>query len=155
MIGLVMILGILLGFWAICLMNDTGAVIGSIGAILVAGATLFGVFYIGDCAESRIIDEKIAVYQEENDSIEKDIESVIEQYMQHEKEVFKAAKVDSAITLVQLFPNLKSDALVKQQLEVYQNNNEQIKKLKTRKLECEKSKWLLYFGGKKAGGGDE
>lgn len=151
------IVAVFLGLYISVFFDELGIIISTLGGCIAVFAMVFSVFFIGDCAESRIIDEKIAIYQEENDNIEKDIESVVEQYMEHEKEVFKTAKAESPITLIQIYPELKSDALVKQQLEVYQSNNEQIKTLKTKKLECEKSKWLLYFGGKKAegGGGDE
>lgn len=158
MILLVIVAGVVLvflGFFVSVFSDEFGVVMTVLGGMAAVLAVVFSMFYIGDCAESRIIDEKIAIYQEENASIEKDIESVVEQYMEHEKEVFKTAKAESPITLIQIYPELKSDALVKQQLEVYQSNNEQIKTLKTKKLECEKSKWLLYFGGKKAEGGAE
>lgn len=53
---------------------------------------------------------------------------------QEEKIMIKTANKESLITLVQLYPDLKSNDLVKKQMDIYVNNNKKIKKLKTKKL---------------------
>lgn len=92
------------------------------------------------------IGDKIAMYQEENANIEQDIDKVVKEYMNHEHDTFTNLKDESAITLVTLFPELKSDNLIKQQLEIHVTNNEKIKSLKEEKINVAKIKWLLYFG---------
>ena len=98
-------------------------------------------------ATANIIDDKIAMYQEENVAIEQDIDRIVEEYLKHEHDTFtELKKEESSITLVTLFPELKSDTLVQQQLEIYVANNAKIKNLREEKIDIAKLKWLLYFG---------
>lgn len=98
-------------------------------------------------ATASTIDSKIAMYQEENATIEQDIDRVVDAYLEHEHETFADLKTEeSSITLVTLFPELKSDTLVQQQLEIYVANNAKIKELKEAKIDIAKKKWLIYFG---------
>ena len=94
-----------------------------------------------------LLDQKIEMYQEENSQIEQSIDTIIEEYLAHEHDTFvELAPDESSINLVTLYPELKSDSLVQQQLEVYVANNEKIRTLREEKIELSKSKWLLYFG---------
>ena len=98
-------------------------------------------------ATASTIDDKIAMYQEENVAIEQDIDRIVEEYLKHEHDTFTDLKTEkSSITLVTLFPELKSDTLVQQQLEIYVANNANIKSLREQKIDIVKLKWLLYFG---------
>lgn len=47
----------------------------------------------------------------------------------------------------QMYPELKSDELVSNQIDIYNSNNKKIKKLKLQKIENQKAKFYLYFGG--------
>ena len=71
--------------------------------------------------------QKIAMYQEENTNIETQIDELVENYMSYESETLKEFKVESSITLVSLYPELKADELVKTQIETYTSNNTKIK----------------------------
>lgn len=98
-------------------------------------------------ATESTIDSKIEMYQEENTNIEQDIDKIVKEYLEHEHDTFANLKTEeSSITLVTLFPELKSDTLVQQQLEIYVENNAKIKKLKEEKIDIAKIKWILYFG---------
>ena len=94
----------------------------------------------------RTIDERIAMYQEENENIESDMNILVEQYMNYESDTLGELKADSSITLVSLYPELKADTLVTKQIEVYIANNEKIKSLKEDKINLSVMKWWLYFG---------
>lgn len=94
-----------------------------------------------------VIDEKIEMYQTENSKIETQIADTVKQYQKYETEIFTEVAPDSAITLVALYPELKSDALVQKQIEVYIANNEKIKTLKESKITGNIKRWWLYFGG--------
>lgn len=96
--------------------------------------------------DGRVIDEKISMYAEENTVIEAQIQTVIKEYMNHEKETFKDCSAESMITLVDLYPELKSDTLVSKQIDVYLNNNNEIKNLKREKINISSYKWFVYFG---------
>ena len=65
--------------------------------------------------------------------------------MNHESEVFDRSDTESLIVLIQMYPELKSDELVKNQIDVYISNNNKIKSLKEAKINYELSKWWLYF----------
>lgn len=94
-----------------------------------------------------VVDDKIAMYQEENNKIETQIAEIVKQYQEYEKDIFIEVSPESAVTLVSLYPELKSDSLVQKQIEVYVANNETIKTLKESKINGNVVKWWLYFGG--------
>ena len=81
--------------------------------------------------------------------IEEQISAVVKQYQEYETGIFANAKTESSVTLVALYPDLKADALVKKQIEVYLENNEKIKELKEKKINGNVIRWWLYFGGGK------
>ena len=98
-------------------------------------------------ASESVIDHKIEMYQEENTKIEQEVDNLVKEYIDHEHDTFAELKEEkNAITLVTLFPELKSDSLVKQQIEIYVKNNTKIKKLKEEKIDISLAKWKLYFG---------
>lgn len=92
------------------------------------------------------IDRKITMYEEENAAIEESIDVTVKSYMDFEASTYIKLKDKDAINLVSLFPELKSDTLVQQQIEVYVANNHKIKELKEAQIDLSKAKWKLYFG---------
>ena len=98
-------------------------------------------------ATSRGIDDKIEMYQAESAKIEAQIDRIVKDYLEYEKETRVNFKTeDSPMTLMALCPELKSDALVQQQLDVYIQNNAQIRELRKQQIDIAQIKWLLYFG---------
>lgn len=95
----------------------------------------------------NVIDDKIAMYEEENTKIEEQISAAVESYQKYETEIITEVKGESAISLVALYPDLKADTLVQKQIEVYLANNEKIKELKESKINGSVKRWWLYFGG--------
>ena len=93
------------------------------------------------------MDEKIAMYQEENAYIENQIDMVVKQYQEYETDIFESANVDSPMVLVSLYPELKADTLVQEQIDIYVANNQKIKELKEKKINGNVYRWWLYFGG--------
>lgn len=94
----------------------------------------------------RTVDARIEMYQEENTRIEQQIAETVQQYQQHETNIFTEVAPESSMTLVALYPELKSDALVQQQIEIYISNNEKIKELREEKIQGSVNRWWLYFG---------
>lgn len=92
-----------------------------------------------------IISQQIVMYEEENNKIEKSIEAAVLQYEDYEKDTYTniANKSEDVELLVQFYPQLKSDSLVKEQIKTYRDNTNQIKKLKTKQIELQKYKWWL------------
>lgn len=97
---------------------------------------------------SRTVPKQIALYEEENKKIEDQLNITVEQYMRYEESIFTevAKNNESLITLVSLYPELKSDNLVQAQIEVYVDNNKKIKELKERQASESVIRFWLYFG---------
>lgn len=95
---------------------------------------------------SSTIDSRISMYEEENAKIEESISTAVQGYMDFESETFTNLKDEDVISLITLYPELKSDTLVQEQMQVYLDNNAKIKELKEEKINVSKDKWLLYFG---------
>ena len=95
-----------------------------------------------------VIDYRIEMYEEENIRIEQQIADVVEEYQKYETDIFMEVAPESAVTMVSLYPELKSDSLVQAQIEVYVENNKTIKDLKDKQINGDVYRWWLYFGGK-------
>ena len=94
----------------------------------------------------RTINQKIDMYTKENEIIENEINVLVEQYMHYESDTYGNLKGGSSITLIALYPELKTNTLVEKQIEVYLANNDQIKLLKKDLINLSNYKWCLYFG---------
>lgn len=92
------------------------------------------------------LESKINMYTEENQNIEEDMNILVEQYMNYESDTYGNLKNESSITLVSLYSELKADTLVEKQIEIYTENNKEIKELKEKIINISNYKWLLYFG---------
>ena len=137
-----------IGSWLDANHNETVAsccamICGTAGGIISFVAM---VVLIANVSALLTIDNKIAMYQEENTNIERQIEGCVKQYQEYESGVFADASSESVITLVSLYPELKADALVAKQIEVYLGNNKKIKELKEQSIDGDVMRWWLYFG---------
>lgn len=119
-------------------------VIGGAGGFIFLIATLCLTIEVSSLST---IDDKISMYQEENAKIEADIAATVAQYQEYETGIFTSVAPDSSMTLVALYPDLKSDTLVQKQIEVYIENNNKIKELKAEQISGSVKRWWLYFGG--------
>lgn len=115
--------------------------------LLLIGSLILIVVSAVYVVDGRVIDTKIAMYQEENKAIETQMDILVDKYMDYESKTLGDLKGESSITLVSLYPELKSDELVNQQIKVYTDNNDKIKRLKEDKINTSTWKWWLYFGG--------
>ena len=104
--------------------------------IVIAFGLVLCCFYT---SSGSIVDEKIAMYEEENIKIENQIDIIVKEYQKYEVEVY------DTMTAAMLFPELTSNTLVQKQIEIYVNNNQQIKALKEEKLKHELYGWWLFF----------
>lgn len=118
----------------------------AIGISVIISIIILTCCYLDEVMAGKFIDEKIAMYQEENTKIEEQIDALVRNYMKYESNTFAEFKGDDSVLVVSLYPELKSDALVQNQISVYTENNKKIKELKEQKIEAAKSKWWLYFG---------
>lgn len=93
-----------------------------------------------------VIDQKIEMYEQENARIEEQISDIVTQYQEYETGIFTEIAPESSVTLVSLYPDLKSDTLVQKQIEIYLANHDKIKALKKKEISGSVLRWWLYFG---------
>ena len=92
-------------------------------------------------------DKMIQIYTEENEEVEKKLENAVQNYMQYEKDIMISVSPDTdTISLISLYPDLKSDKLVESEIETYISNNDKIKELRAGKTKKSIYKFLLFFG---------
>lgn len=124
-----------------------GVAMVSFGGIVGIVALVATVFLCCEVSSDARIDDKIAMYTEENAVIEQQIAECVERYQEYEQGVFEKVSPTDAVAFVTLYPELKSDTLVQAQIETYVENNNKIKQLKEKKIDAAVRKWWLYFGG--------
>lgn len=117
----------------------------SIGGVLTSLALIAMIFIVPDYSNIMIIDDKIALYEEENTNIEQNIGELVESYKDYESSTFDNFKLDNPSMLFSMYPELKSNELATKQIDLYISNNIEIKKLKETKLDYEVYKWWLFF----------
>jgi hypothetical protein len=116
-------------------------------SFILAGVLLLSIVFVGGSYSQVIsIDEKIAMYQEENAQIETEIDEIVAAYLSHEQTVMENAKPPESVTAILLtYPELNSNTMVTKQIEIYADNNNQIKALKAEKLNLQVLRWWLFF----------
>lgn len=119
-----------------------------IGLAFAVISVIAGVIVGVDVTKASVLDERIAMYADENERIEQQVAEVVRQYQQYEADIFTEVNPENAITLVALYPDLKSDSLVQSQIELYTENNKAIRSLKDRDIKANTLRWWLYFGGR-------
>lgn len=126
--------------------DEIGTIFQIVGAIATIVSTIVSIILL-ICVLNRVnIDKKIALYEEENTKIEQQIADTVKQYQEYETGIFTEVSPKDSITLVALYPELKSDTLVQSQIEVYVENNKAIKSLKSSAINAPVYRWWLYFG---------
>lgn len=128
--------------------GDFNMVLGIMFAIIAVSLVIACTAIWSELANEHIIDKKIQLCIDENTKIEENVDSIVKQYMKYEQETFDELKIEydgDAMTIVSLFPELKSDTLVSQQISIYTSNQREIKRLKEEKIDLIKYRWLLYF----------
>lgn len=153
MILVILVIGILMVTLGIVLYDkldygkdEIGKIFQIIGTVVTIISTIVTIVMLV-CVLNRVnIEKKIAIYEEENTKIEQQIADTVKQYQEYETGIFTEVAPESSITLVALYPELKSDTLVQSQIEVYVENNKTIKELKSSAINAPVYRWWLYFG---------
>lgn len=96
--------------------------------------------------DSFVIQDKIDMYIEQNNKIENEMSEMVEDYIKYEGQTFKDVTKDNAMQIAQFYPNLKSNELVKNNMELHQENIKNINNLKAQQINYKIAKWWLYFG---------
>lgn len=144
----ILVIAVLLIILGICwsCKTDLGDLIAILGVIVLLISLVMIVINSVKVVKGRTYEKKIEMYQKENAKIEQQIDSIVLNFIEHEDKTFGNAKNEGNIALVSLYPELKSDSLVKEQIKIYNNNNSKIKFLKESDIDTMTAKWWLYFG---------
>lgn len=125
---------------------DAGEFGGVVFSIFAGFAFIVAMALLVELTSIKPIPAKIDMYMQENEKIEAHIAECVTNYQKHEEKIFTEVAPENAITLASLYPELKSDELVKKQINIYIANNEKIKELKNQELNASAYRWWLYFG---------
>lgn len=143
---LLLVLGIILYDKLEAGADEVGSVFQIVGIVVIVISTIVSIVLLISVLKSVNIEKKIAIYEEENTKIEQQIADVVKQYQEYETGIFTEVTPEGSITLVSLYPELKSDTLVQSQIKVYVDNNNTIKELKSSAINASVYRWWLYFG---------
>ena len=114
---------------------------------LIGLIALIGIFVnIGFLVYGRTLDDKIAMYEQENAAIEQSVDVLVKDYYKHESDTYSSLKPENAVLFASAYPELQSNELATKQLEIYVENNNKIKELKEDQINLSKNRFWLYFG---------
>lgn len=143
------ILFLLIGIGLICCIfidNNIGEVFSGFG-ILISVVALIGIIInIGILINGRTLDDKIAMYEQENAAIEQSVDVLVKDYYRHESDTYSSLTPENAVLFASAYPELQSNELATKQLEIYVDNNNNIKELKKDQINLSKNRFWLYFG---------
>lgn len=104
--------------------------------------------FLSDIYSYQGVEQKITMYETQNQQLERKIDVTVKNYMNHEKDTYKEFKAGDGMALITTYPELRSNELVKEQMNTYQSNNRKIAKLKEKEIDYNVTRWWIYFGGK-------
>ena len=115
---------------------------------LIGFIALIGIFVnIGLLVRGRTLDDKIAMYEQENAAIEQSVDVLVKDYYRHESDTYSSLTPENAVLFASAYPELQSNELATKQLEIYVDNNNKIKELKDDQINLSRNRFWLYFGG--------
>lgn len=126
--------------------SDAGATVFAISLVMLVVVIICCLFNVNKIVKANTLEQKIVVYQEEMTNIENNINPVVQNYLDHEKETYTALTPDNAVIFASIYPELSSNEIVQKQLNIYNEYLISIKNLKLEIAEISTAKWWLYFG---------
>ena len=129
--------------------DDIGFFVGALLTGFIAFGLLISVVYQSYqvFCRANTIQTQIEMYEEENSKIEEKINTVVQDYLEHEKETYKDIKPENVIAALSMFPELNSSELVKKEIEIYQSNEIKLIELKEEQITgIPMARYLLNFG---------
>ena len=117
--------------------------IGSIVCIIALVGIFINIDYL---IRGRTLDDKIAMYEQENAAIEQSVDVLVKDYYRHESDTYSSLTPENAVLFASAYPELQSNELATKQLEIYVENNNKIKELKEDQINLSRNRFWLYFG---------
>ncbi len=142
MIGLAFIISLVCLIIGLIFKSDILEGLGYLG-ILIFLIPFVGVLLLSN--QYAYSDEKAAIYELENIKIENQILNASKQILKDKNINTEELSTDNIISFVYTIPELQSNKFIKDSLEKYNENNNQILYFKEQKMEKRKYDWLLYF----------
>lgn len=143
------ILFLLIGIGLICCIfidKNIGEVFSGFGIFISVVALIGIIINIGILINGRTLDDKIAMYEQENAAIEQSVDVLVKDYYRHESDTYSSLTPENAVLFASAYPELQSNELATKQLEIYVENNNNIKELKKDQINLSKNRFWLYFG---------
>ena len=92
-------------------------------------------------------DRQIVVLEERNELVIKQIEPLVDKYLEYEGNTYKDLKLDANIIVSMAnYPQLKGDEFVQSQIKIILDNQKQITDLKLRKAKLNAYKLWIFIG---------
>lgn len=92
-------------------------------------------------------DKKIAVLEEKNELVLKQVEPIVNRYLLYESKTLEKVKVNSEnIIALSMYPELKGNEFLKSQIDIVVKNQDEITKLKLNKAELNAYKLWIFMG---------
>lgn len=93
------------------------------------------------------VDKQVLILEEKNELVLKQIEPLVEKYLNYENETLSKFKVDANILVaLSMFPELKGNEFIKSQIDIVIKNQDEITKLKLEKAKLNSYKLWLFMG---------
>lgn len=123
----------------------------TIGTLFSLGCLIGICVGIGCLVNLNTIDAQIALHEDENKRIEAQVETTVNHYLEYEKGIIDNINIDEydgerLLLISGIYPDLKANEMLKQQIELYIQNSESIRQMKLSKIKVENWKFWLYFG---------
>lgn len=118
------------------------------GVSIVISIIMACVSWHNIAVQGPILEQQIAMYEQENAVIEENVAKIVQNYLTYEHETYEELKPEyqNSITVASLYPKLSGDTVVTKQIETYMANRQTIFYLKDKKIGLSKYHWLLYLG---------
>lgn len=92
-------------------------------------------------------DKRIAVLEERNEVVLKQVEPIVNRYLLYESETLEKVKVNSEnIIALSMYPELKGNEFLKSQIDIVVKNQDEITKIKLSKAELNMFKLWIFMG---------
>lgn len=124
---------------------EGGYVYQVVGGFLLGTAVLGLIICGGIIGKVPEYNKQIEIYETEMTTIQKTINDVVVNYLDHEKDTYAELTPENAVIFASIYPELASSELVKRQLEIYNNYLISIKNCKLDLAGISTAKWWLYF----------
>lgn len=112
---------------------------------LLLVATLITISCYNDTKVS--CDKKIAVLEERNELVLKQIEPIVNRYLLYESETLEKVKINTEnIIGLSMYPELKGNEFLKSQIDIIVKNQDEITQLKLSKAELNAYKLWIFMG---------